>query len=286
MEIKHWFFVIFVLAAFYLEGQVSIPLETFYEPPRSAYNMLGEDRNYFKFSKNNQVEMGRYYAEAEADKRQKSGVYSLSNDNGIDFITIRWNNGENEKYLYLIADFGKESGAYLLLYKNDGEAYFEGFKSGNRSADYFSTMGFTIAASSYLTENKLSFSTEKLGTKIGECWVEGVPGNGIGEKLTLDITYYGLSSTMYISSGFVSYSKPNLYRENSRIKKIKITNQSGKSTVVELADTPHYQAVNLGKHFPDHGIGSKYSMEILEVYPGTKYTDTCVNSICFPGQVI
>jgi len=282
MKIKHWAFVLFVFVIFNAEGQVSIPLETFYEPI-GAWSLI-QDSNYLKFFRNNQVEMGRFYGEKGTEKRQQSGTYSLYNDNGIDFLNVRWNNGGNEKYLYLISGLGDKSGAYLFLYKNDGDAYFQGFIRGS-NVDYFSSGGFNITASSYLIENGRKYSTQKLGTKIGECWAEGVPGNGIGEKLMLGFTYYGVSSIMQISSGFVSYSKPNLYRENSRIRKIKITNQSGKSVVVELSDTPHYQAVNLEKYFSDHDWESKYILEIMEVYPGTKFTDTCVNAICFPGWI-
>ena len=44
--------------------------------------------------------------------------------------------------------------------------------------------------------------------------------------------------------------------------------------VVELEDTPNPQKVSLGTSF--YG---KLRLEILEVYPGIKYEDTCITNI-------
>ena len=270
MKIKHLAFVLFVFVLFKVHGQaLTLPTETF--------DSFGGN-NYFKFSANSQIEMGS--RETGADRSQKSGTYSLTRDNGIDFLNVRWSNAGNEKFLYLMADSKGESKVFLFLYKQDGEPYFMGGKRGRTTPSYYPTyLFYSITASSYLTENGREYSTDKLGQRIGECWVEGVPGNGIGEKLIFEDNFGYSGNPLYISSGFVSYSKPNLYRENSRIKKIKITNQSGKSIVVELSDTPHFQTIDLSQLFSGYGSESTYILEIVEVYPGTKYTDTCVNSI-------
>jgi len=129
-----------------------------------------------------------------------------------------------------------------------------------------------ITASSSLTEGRILYSTDKLGFKIGECWVEGAEGYGIGETLTLTLHQI---FNLYFSSGFVSFSRPHLYRENTRIKRIRVTNEEGESEVILLRDTPHFQELEL-----EMGLGfGVFKIEILEVYPGTKYQDTCVNSI-------
>ena len=270
MKIKYLAFVLFAFVIFNVDGQaLTIPSEIF--------DSTGGN-NYFKFSANNQIEMGS--RETGTDKRQKSGTYSLTKDNGIDFLNVRWSNAENEKFLYLLADSKGESKVFLFLYKQDGDPYFVGAKRGRTASSYYPTyLFYSLTASSYLTENGQEYSTDKLNHRIGECWVEGVAGNGIGEKLIFEDSFGYSGNPLYISSGFVSYSKPNLYRENSRIRKIKITNQSGKSMVVELSDTPHFQTIDLSTLFSGYGSASKYVLEILEVYPGIKYTDTCVNSI-------
>jgi hypothetical protein len=50
------------------------------------------------------------------------------------------------------------------------------------------------------------------------------------------------------------------------------------SIVVELKDTPHYQEIK----FPSVIDGNDtLVLEILDVYPGIKYDDTCINTILF-----
>jgi hypothetical protein len=79
-----------------------------------------------------------------------------------------------------------------------------------------------------------------------------------------------------ISNGFVDYNRPNLYKENNRIKKIRVyfVDPIG-SMDFDVEDTPQIQEFNFNR-------GSEIiSIMILEVYPGEKYNDTCVNNI-FP----
>ncbi|MBN2617209.1 MAG: hypothetical protein JXR64_02720 [Spirochaetales bacterium] len=80
---------------------------------------------------------------------------------------------------------------------------------------------------------------------------------------------------MYFFNGFVSFEKPNLYEENSRVKKIKVTDTiSSKFIIFNIDDTPNPQLLKLGelKEW-------ELSIEILDVYKGTKYSDTCINAI-------
>jgi len=105
--------------------------------------------------------------------------------------------------------------------------------------------------------------------RINSAWAEGVPGHGINET----ITFTGVQAIrFYISIGYVSYSRPELYTENSRPKKILVT-VDGKSIELMLKDTPAYQTIDVD------AFSSKVTIQILEVYTGTKYEDTCINSI-------
>ena len=208
-------------------------------------------------------------------KNPRSGTFAAGNTEGIDFLDVRWAGGANERYLILLI-----SNEGLIFYKADSEPFFAGdrYIPGEERfgrgliASLISGSSHWISASSSLTEGRISYSTDKLGFAIGECWAEGARGAGIGETLTLDLSQI---VKLYISSGFVSFAKPYLFRENARIKRIRITNEDGESETVLLADTPHFQALELKM-----GLGfGKFKLEILEVYPGAKYTDTCVNSI-------
>lgn len=130
-----------------------------------------------------------------------------------------------------------------------------------------------ITADSYLTEGNVKYLPVRLkDTAIGTPWCEGLKGDGIGSKITLkaknDI------STLIISNGFDSLKK-YIYYNNNRVKQIRITdlNNKKKFILAELPDTVEPFEINLP-------FSSKQlEIEILSVYKGKKYEDTCLNYI-------
>jgi len=239
------------------------------------------------FSPNNRIEMWdeEEWAEKADRKNIRSGKYLLTNENGIDFLTIAWNNGSTEKLLFLTNNDNVVNGLYL--YNSDSKPYFKRNDSAFSGGMVFGNNSW-IKASSSLTETlngkTVLYSPDKLGIEIGECWV---PNEKRNAKLTLSInpSFQMDGENIYISSGFVSFSKPRLYSDNSRVKKIRLSDSSGNSRIVELKDTPHFQPVSVkgigaSKDSKDGGT-SVLTVEILEVYGGTKYADICLNAICW-----
>ncbi len=105
-------------------------------------------------------------------------------------------------------------------------------------------------------------------------WVEGVPGNGIGESFVLENTWGTVYKTLLIMNGFISYERPFLYKQNGRIKKIRVTGtRSGNEKVLDVLDTPHPQSVDISFITEPEDV----RITIEEVYPGTKYDDTCIH---------
>jgi hypothetical protein len=218
-----------------------------------------------EFSSNNRIEMWDVLEPVWEKINVKSGQYSTSNENGLDFITISWSTGTQEKFLYLTSEEG-----FVYLYNSDSAPYFDDWGGVGK---VFGDASWIKASSSFQEMSRgktVIYSPDKLGIKIGECWV---PNKELNEQLML--SFPPRTFGLYISSGFVSFSKPYLYRENSRMKKIRLYNSSGYSKIVELKDTPHFQEVSID----DFPYGTILNIEILEVYPGTKYSDTCVNAI-------
>ncbi|MBQ0166531.1 MAG: hypothetical protein KBT02_05420 [Treponema sp.] len=138
--------------------------------------------------------------------------------------------------------------------------------------DYFKPAAFS--ASSELKEGSITYSAGNLASFDQKTpWVEGVAGNGIGEYVSFHTAYQYL----YLFSGYISYDKPYLYEQNARPKKIKITitdKGSSQEFIFDLEDTPNPQTLA----FPDRMYGDA-TLEILDVYPGTKYQDTCIHAI-------
>ncbi|MCL1813750.1 MAG: hypothetical protein FWG29_09550 [Treponema sp.] len=276
------FFVLFLALTASVYGQTVIPNGVFINNPEYA----SADKNLcFKFLSNNQIETFSVNSDdydpemdnldAMPKRNRLTGTYRITNENGVDFISIQWSNNTSARYLLLLLPDG-----IPLLYSSDARPYFSGISTsiweylGNRPV--FSD-GKWITASSTLVEGNTRYSADKMGIKIGECWVEGEKGTGIGVKLTVKFVQ---GKNLTVSNGFVSFAKPNLYKENARIKTFRITNEAGKSEVVTLKDTPHFQVIN--SSLITYSVeGSTYTLEILDVYPGTKYEDTCINSMLY-----
>lgn len=128
-------------------------------------------------------------------------------------------------------------------------------------------------ASSFLTEGKIQYKADNVeNLTLEESWVEGVEGYGIGESITFK-EFFG--NGLYFFNGYVSFDKPHLYRDNGRVKKIKVTDTvTGEEFDFDLEDTPNPQELS----FPEEKKWN-IKMEILEVYEGRKYKDTCINTI-------
>jgi hypothetical protein len=202
------------------------------------------------------------------------GTYTLEIQDNITFVNVHFDNGIDEKWLILA------NGTLCDIYKSGDRipaASIHGV-TGSVNRDEIIYFYGPVGASSYLTENGISYSPVNLANHwLDSPWVEGVEGYGINEKLFFE-EIFSQKGSMYISIGYVSYDKPYLYNQNSRPKIIKLSVENKFSFEVELKDTPHYQEIK----FPsDIDRDAKLILEILDVYAGTKYEDTCINSIYF-----
>jgi hypothetical protein len=210
-----------------------------------------------------------YVLDPVTDKEnQQTGQFQLMFEHNVPFINIDWGN-KNDKYLMLSNEL------ICFFYVQDGYPVFTGYSESVMRKDGVLLVPYSIKASSSLKENSSHFTPDLTNTKIGEAWVEGVSGQGVHEKLFIrqpDCT------ALHISIGFVSFTKPYLYQENSRPKKIRVFCKNKFTFDVDLADTPNFQTVVLPQAL---GVSDELIIEIVDVYPGTKYEDTCINSILY-----
>ncbi|KGE72111.1 NADase-type glycan-binding domain-containing protein [Spirochaeta lutea] len=217
------------------------------------------------------------------------GEYQYSIQDNIPFIEIF-----SEPYVSLVF-LSNEYFAYLSLVNYRGETLFinkqkitEIIESSliGRHDLLLINYASIYEASSYLIEGETEYLPSNLERSaiIGP-WVEGVSGSGIGEVITVQFVvdengnpndyWNGFPvNGLLISNGFVSSSRPSLYGRNNRIKSIRITDFNGNfSFEIELADSPSPQIIRL----PDYT--NKVTIEILEVYNGSQWDDTCLNFI-------
>jgi hypothetical protein len=156
---------------------------------------------------------------------------------------------------------------------------------GPDSVSASSYLKSNIATIDYLPRNAHDFSFKT-------AWVEGVPGYGTGEYL---VYYFKPTApritTINIANGYVKSKKA--YRENSRVKKLKMYIDDKPFAILNLKDTLLEQSFNfepIGRFNPDVKLealeklpGWTMKFEILEVYKGDKYDETAISEINFSG---
>lgn len=194
-----------------------------------------------------------------------NGKYNLSEDSfGNKTICLINKNQVEENIRYFCFD------DFLLMYKDSEIPFFFGNSTSSRKIE--SLVSSKVSASSYLKESNRLYSPEKITFwgNLNYVWAEGVKGQGIGEKLYLK---KNALSKLYILPGYVSIKRPDLFTKNSRPKKIKISTKN-KELIFSLLDKPVFQVLDFGTI-----LNEDITIEILEVYLGTDFEDTCISSI-------
>lgn len=222
--------------------------------------------------------------------------YKLKRRNGIDFIRIYGKLTDNAHDIF---ENGKKE--YALLYTQFFCMFIN--KNGTLQAEYRNSQWLsegtftsekwfdTVHATNEVREGNTKYSVENIfdGKNFTSCFA--MANNGIGEKVVFDNTQKKQQDNsafntdtdfemLILISGFVHPGKPQLYTENSRPKKIKFTIHNPvlkKNTIkiVEVQDSPQPQIIE----FDQLLLGKVITMEILEVYPGTKYSDVCISKL-------
>ncbi len=102
-------------------------------------------------------------------------------------------------------------------------------------------------------------------------WIEGVSGDGVGEWIQLDLDGEYVLNGLEIENGY--WKSAELYSKNGRVKSLRLTFSDGSSQTFSLNDEfGVLQTIALDAPV----VTSSIKIEILEVYPGNKYDDTCI----------
>ena len=221
--------------------------------------------------------------EEKPDTEQK---ISFINKNGIDYIQLskKFPKELTTDYIYGDSKDIETDDKILFLAgkrENSKNVFFPYTKGFSEFQTFFWVRGdfenyictFKDCSSSFVEEGK-DYSIDNLHKLDLETpWVEGVPGDGIGEGFTISFWNQEVLPTLVLMNGYISFDKPYLYEQNNRIKKIKVKGlTSGKEKILDVIDTPHPQTVDISFITEMEDI----RVEIAEVYKGTKYDDTCL----------
>lgn len=123
-------------------------------------------------------------------------------------------------------------------------------------------------------------------------WVEGVKGNGIGEYIEInqncvngdeDSADFDEIEFKYeeicLVNGYAATEKN--WKENNRVKELKMYCNDEYITTIVLEDTMKQQYINISEFNikVENGEYVTFKFEIADVYEGTKYDDTCITGL-------
>ena len=105
-------------------------------------------------------------------------------------------------------------------------------------------------------------------------WVEGVRGNGIGEYISISLDEAHELNGITIRNG--NWKSRDDYEKNNRVKMIQITFSDGSQRQFELEDN-FYEPCQV--NFINPVRTNSLKIEIMDVYEGTTYQNTCITDI-------
>lgn len=137
----------------------------------------------------------------------------------------------------------------------------------------------------YVAKNAHDFSYKN-------AWVEGVEGYGVGEYLTYMFAPESPRITeIIVVNGYVK--TPTAWQENSRVKTLQVYYNETPLAILKLRDVRAEQRFKFDPigdlNRESTAISNKkpqpwsLKFEILEVYKGSKYSDTVISEIYFDG---
>lgn len=139
----------------------------------------------------------------------------------------------------------------------------------------------SVKASSTLEEK---YSASNLVDGTYKSWVEGEEGSGIGCKIEIEFerAYHFANYTNYACIDIVNgFGDVKYFYQNNRVKDMNLWIDDDPTPVkINLFDRHRAQTVVLRDYIGDRFV-KKFTFEILSVYPGTKYDDTCIAEIHF-----
>lgn len=200
-----------------------------------------------------------------------SEITIISNENNklvFDISAIN-DSGYIKQYRYTIEKHGEQ------WYITDEQGYPD-FTNENANLIIYKTNQFSSTSSTPQVQYKAEYV---LDGNTDTTWAEGAKGDGIGEWIMLTSDINSEVRGIEIANGYTKSEET--YFENNRLKKIKIEFSDNDSIIVNLKDDVHgYDTLGLQNiKFENSVITKRIKISILEVYPGSKFKDTCISEI-------
>ena len=119
-----------------------------------------------------------------------------------------------------------------------------------------------------------SYGVQNLFSGSGStAWVEGQPGQGIGEWIVVEFDGLRLVKGFEILNGYQKNS--DIYAKNSRVRRLRVVFSQGDSLTFTLQDKFGPQTISLERPVKAYWV----QFVIDEVYPGNRYADTALSRL-------
>ncbi|TGL57113.1 discoidin domain-containing protein [Leptospira ognonensis] len=133
----------------------------------------------------------------------------------------------------------------------------------------------TITSSSFRSNASGKFPpTFAMDGKLESSWIEGTDVNGIGESITISYKSEIKFQTIAIYNGF---GDPKKWASKNRVKKLKLTTDSGYEEIFTLKDTLSAQKLNL----KEEATAKSIKLTILEIFKGKSENETSIAELKF-----
>jgi hypothetical protein len=215
----------------------------------------------------------------ERDDGQRFGIQALDMDAAVRerIETYQWTGAQVQVWGRLITGIPDVNGRRVEVERIEA---ISGPEEGARNLAFFAE----ASASSVLPSDRWGtyHAWSAIDGRLDSPWTEGVSGPGIDEWVML--TFPGKIEVWGIGLD-VGYDRDaDLFRANNRIKRALLIFSNGEEVEVTLSDKQGIQMIALARA-PGPSIETTYvKVVIKEIYPGTRYDDTCLGEIEVLGR--
>lgn len=181
----------------------------------------------------------------------------------------------NEDTIYVMFDGTQNPNINCCSFDKKTGELIEIFKYGESNYNEYTYLDWdSVFASKTLVAENYDYSPSNvLDNNLDTAWVEGNDDYGINEWIELKNQNEEKIQKILLRNGFQESDES--YNNNSRIKKLKITFSDNSSIIKDIADSNDEILIDLDKIVTTSSI----KFTILDVYPGSKYKDTCITEI-------
>lgn len=144
---------------------------------------------------------------------------------------------------------------------------------------------YKVTSDSYLkAQGNVNYKPENIHDfNLFTAWVPDTTHGGIGKKISFHFKPLSPSVTeIIIYNGYIK--NYDLFKSNSRVKKFKLYINNALYAILDVGDTTASKTFKIGPHQSrDKKKDLILTLEILEIYKGTKSNDVAVSEINFNG---